>query len=69
MGRRYDDDRDEEYYRDRDYDRGRWDNGGGGAGEVIAEAIRWIAIIIIVVIIAYVVLRITGTIEGLLFSP
>lgn len=67
MGRRYDD-REDEYYRDRDYDRGRRDQGGSGAGEVIAEAIRWIAIILVVLIIAYVVLEITGTIEGIFVS-
>lgn len=57
MSRRRDDDR----YRD-------YDDRDSGVAYTIATAIRWIGIVIVVVIVAYVVLRITGTIEGIIFS-
>lgn len=55
MGRRRD------YYDDRDRD-------DGGAAYAIATAIKWIGVVIVTLIIAYVVLRLTGTIEGIIFS-
>lgn len=48
--------------------RGYGGDNNGGAGEVIAQAIRTIGVILVVLIIAYVVLRLTGTIEGIIFS-
>ncbi len=53
--------------RRRDYDdyNGR-DN--GGTAYAIATAIKWIGVVVVTVIIAYVVLRLTGTIEGIIFS-
>jgi hypothetical protein len=42
---------------------------GGGEGFTAAVFIKYLAIVIIVIIVAYVVLQILGAIQGALFSP
>jgi len=52
----------------RDYDRDYGNGDSGGTAYAIATAIKWIGVVVVTVIIAYVVLRLTGTIEGIIFS-